>query len=136
MGEPHHEAAGLAAAGGSAICCGKRGRGIMSPCSQQQRRTVKDWKFQDSPDTAVIADRNVVEGKRWIALVSHDEDDGGWQFLSNVPVAVEDAAVVSLKNIVALDPTLVDLADLPIGWQAWRASPISQWQRKEPSSDT
>ena len=34
----------------------------------------------------------------------------------------KDAAVVSLHNIVQLDPTVADLADLPLGWHAWRDS--------------
>ena len=93
-----------------------------------------DWKFQDAPDLAVITDRSVIERRHWIAFVSHDSDDGGWQFLSGEPAVVENAAVVSLKNIVTLDPTIVALADLPVGWHAWRSSPTSPWQRKQSAS--
>jgi len=28
-----------------------------------------------------------------------------------------------------LDPTVGTLADLPLGWQAWRAAPGDPWQR-------
>jgi hypothetical protein len=31
------------------------------------------------------ATQNVVSGDDWIAFVSHDENDGGWQFLNSSP---------------------------------------------------
>ncbi len=40
-----------------------------------------------------------------------------------------DAAVVGLGEIVQLDPTVIEVADMPPGWHAWRHSPLSPWQR-------
>jgi hypothetical protein len=67
----------------------------------------------------------------WIALVSHDEDDGGRQFLSleTGPLKEGDAVIVSLRKILRLDPSIAELADLPLGWRAWRRSKDSPWQR-------
>ena len=39
------------------------------------------WPFDDSPNVAVITTRQVTEDNAPILLVSHDEEDGGWQFL-------------------------------------------------------
>jgi hypothetical protein len=27
------------------------------------------------------------------------------------------------------DPTLVELVDLPLGWHAWRRTPVETWRR-------
>ncbi len=92
---------------------------------------MAEWPFQDLPNVAVIANKRIVHQGEWIAYVSHDADDGGWQFHVSdpAPPREKDAAVVSLRSIVQLDPTVADLADLPLGWHAWRDSRDSQWRR-------
>jgi hypothetical protein len=87
------------------------------------------WPFADPPNLATITTRSIMHDGAWIALVSHDEDDGGWQFLPAGPPDQDDATVVALRRVWERDPTVVELADLPLGWQAWRASPDSKWQR-------
>ena len=92
---------------------------------------MPEWVFEDPPNLAVITTRGVVEGRDWIAYVSHDADDGGWQFHDSDPAPPQEseAMVVSLRSIVQLDPTIVDLVDLPIGWRAWRESKGVPWHR-------
>jgi hypothetical protein len=89
------------------------------------------WRFSDPPNAAVITTRKVVSGDDWIGFVSHDEDDGGWQFLNNEsgPLDETDASVVGLGEIVQLDASIIELADLPLGWHAWRESRASPWRR-------
>lgn len=89
----------------------------------------EDWPFDDPPNVAVITTRGVTEEGAPILLVSHDEVDGGWQFLSGGPVIEEDARVVGLKRIWVLDPTVGELADLPLGWQASRATSGEPWRK-------
>ncbi|QJP72919.1 hypothetical protein [Burkholderia glumae] len=93
----------------------------------------KKWPFPDPQNVAVIADKRIVSRQDWIAYVSHDRDDGMWQFHTNrtEPLGENDASVVSLKNIADLDPSVLELASLPIGWHAWRASTDSGWQIAE-----
>ena len=93
------------------------------------------WEFQDSPNVAVITSRVVVFGGDWIAHVSHDASDGGWQFHSAKTLNENDAAIVSLREIAELDPSITELADLPLGWRAWRDSRTSPWQRRESELD-
>jgi hypothetical protein len=45
------------------------------------------------------------------------------------PASEEEAAVVGLKTLVELDPSIAILADLPLGWCAWREQPNADWQR-------
>jgi hypothetical protein len=42
---------------------------------------------------------------------------------------VAQAAVVGLGEIVARDAAILELADLPPGWHAWRISTLTPWQR-------
>jgi hypothetical protein len=38
------------------------------------------WAFADPSNLAVMTTRQVVNEGKFINFVSHDEDDGGWQF--------------------------------------------------------
>jgi len=62
--------------------------------------------------------------------VSHDADDDGWQFLDGKPVDVANAALVGLGEIVRRDPSVLEVADVPPGWSATRATKTSPWQRR------
>lgn len=80
---------------------------------------------------AVIAVKQVMSGADWIQYVFHDEEDGGWQFHGTEEAEERDIMMVSLQSVVALDPSLEKLADLPPGWQAYRASAKAPWKREE-----
>ena len=88
-----------------------------------------DWPFADPPNVAAITTRRVLDGSRAILLVTHDADDGAWQMLCGTTNDTADARVVSLRSLVARDPSLHALADLPLGWRAWRADAASPWER-------
>lgn len=94
---------------------------------------MKQWIFKDLPNTAVITTKNIIDKFSWIGYVSHDIDDYSWQFLekSDEKPDVEIAMVVSLQNITELDPDIIELADLPLGWCAWRNNIKSPWHREK-----
>ncbi len=98
---------------------------------RRKEGTGENWRFGDLPNLAVITTRSIVHDGAWVAQVSHDADDGGWQFHDNEPgdPTVQDATVVALRSMVSRDGTLNDLADLPKGWRAWRDDPAAPWQR-------
>jgi hypothetical protein len=77
----------------------------------------------------VITLRSIVFGGEPVLLVCHDADDGGWQFLNGGASEVEDGAVVGLGEMVKRDPTLLEVADLPLGWRAWRTSVGGPWRQ-------
>ena len=61
--------------------------------------------------------------------MTHDAEDGCWQFLDGEHVFENEAVVVSLGEMVQFDPSLVALADLPAGGYAWRAASERPWCR-------
>lgn len=70
-----------------------------------------------------------------VAVIStHDALDGCWQVLCGTTDDPADGRVVGLDCAYDLDPSIGELADLPLGWWAWRASPDAPWQR-EPRPD-
>src|SRR4051794_20938084 len=90
---------------------------------------MRDWPFADPPNLAVITVRQNVHGGQPILFVSHDADDGSWQFLTSGGLNEDDGMVVSLQSMVSRDPSLKELANLPLGWQAFRQLPGALWQR-------
>ena len=88
-----------------------------------------DWPFDQPRSCAVITLRPIVFEGAPILHVTHDADDHGWQFLGWEDADVAHAAVVSLSEIVKLDPSVLAVADLPPGWHAWRQSKDSPRQR-------
>ena len=103
---------------------------------EEKKLMISDWRFADSQDTEVVTLERVLRGDSSLVLVTHDVEDGGWQFLDGEHVFEEDGATVLLGEIVQFDPSLLELADLPVGWYAWRAAPDRPWQRiqGEPTS--
>ena len=87
------------------------------------------WPFDQPPDCAVITLRSIVTGGGSILHVTHDEDDHGWRFLGAGDAEESDATVVGLGEIVKLDPSVLEVADIAPGWHAWRRSKSSSWQR-------
>ena len=65
-----------------------------------------------------------------ILHVTHDSDDHGWQFLTLDDADPNDAAVARLDEIVSMDPSVLEVADLPPGWHAWRQSRQHPWLRE------
>jgi hypothetical protein len=88
-----------------------------------------EWPFDDPKNRAVITVSQVLDGRSIVRYVTHDKSDGAWQFLDGGNVAEADARVVGLSEMIALDPTLMALADLPLGWYAERSAQDSPWKR-------
>lgn len=95
------------------------------------RVKTDNWPFADSENTAVFTTRQVFDDGQPILYVSHDADDGAWQFhTGGTGVSAGDALVVCLKNVVELDPAICALADLPLGWIAERKNKGRPWERR------
>ena len=91
----------------------------------------KNWRFTEPENQAVITLRQILSDGEPILHVTHDLEDGGWQFLGWGDAKEEDAKVVALRTIVRLDPSVQELADLPPGWHAWRRAANEPWQRSK-----
>ncbi len=92
---------------------------------------MENWLFTDPPNVAVVTTRSIIDEGHLIVLVTHDADDGAWQFLDGDPESIteSEARLVSLRSMVERDSTLLELGNLPLGWRAWRDGPNVAWQR-------
>lgn len=89
---------------------------------------MPDWPFDDVPNTAVFTTRAVARQGAPIVLVVHDEE--AWQFLDAAADGnVENGLLVALANVVRLDPSVAELADLPYAWKAMRVGVGEPWTR-------
>src|SRR5262245_29350389 len=89
-----------------------------------------DWPFPEPENVATMTVRQIAHGGQPILLVSHDADDGMWQFLTGGPIEMADATLVSLREGYRIDPSVGELADLPLGWTAERSAVGQPWQRQ------
>ena len=91
---------------------------------------MDDWPFADPENVSTITVRQIVHDGHPILLVSPDGDDGMWQFLTDGPVEVAEAMVVSLREVYRIDPSIGELSDLPMGWWAERSGVGQPWRRQ------
>ena len=53
-----------------------------------------DWPFDDPEETEVITLERILRGESPLLLVTHDLEDGGWQFLDGEHVFESDGVTV------------------------------------------
>jgi Domain of unknown function (DUF4262) len=90
-----------------------------------------NWAFPDKPHTKVFISTAIKEGKEWIAYVTHELSDGAWQIVGETGIESGGPELACLHYVVEKDPTLAELAYLPKGWYAERATPGEPWERFE-----
>jgi hypothetical protein len=91
---------------------------------------TSDWPFADPRSVAVFTTANVIERGDPVLLVTHDSEDGAWQFLCGKTSHTRDARIVALEEAVGRDQTLRQVADLPFGWRAKRDYVGGPWTRE------
>ena len=86
-------------------------------------------EFEDTLNTAVFTTKFVVKDKKEITYVTHDADDGAWQFFSSDDFDnYEDVAMIlSLDEIINIDRSVLEIADLPLGYLATRQTTKDSW---------
>lgn len=87
------------------------------------------WPFDQTPNTAALTTRQVTDLRSPIRHVIHYSDDGSWAFLCGTTSETDDYRLVHMRDILELDDTLREVADLPLGWSAWREGGQSPWKR-------
>ena len=93
-----------------------------------------NWKFPDPPDTRVYLSETVHKGTEPITYVSHDAEDGAWQFLGD-SMSDGGGVISCFHHPIDSDSTLAELADLPLGWYAERGKVGEPWIRKKHPPD-
>lgn len=89
------------------------------------------WPFSDPPNVAVFTNKKIVEKIEWIQYVSHDQDDGAWQFHPLGGTKEEDASVIGLGTMAEIDPSILLISDLPLGWFASRTALNGDWKKEK-----
>lgn len=85
-------------------------------------------KFAEKLSTAVLTTRYVIEYNSPILYVYH-YDDGTWQFNGKEEnLTDEDYRVISLDEILSIDATLNELAELPLGFEGIRETKDDKWK--------
>ena len=86
-----------------------------------------DYLFYDAPNTAAIVCCHIIDDGKPVLYVSHDEDDGMWQFLCGSTHETDEARLVSLKSVFDLDNSVGELSDMPCGYCAERKTENDNW---------
>lgn len=94
-----------------------------------------NWKFDDPPHTLVFLSASVRAGDEPITYVSHDIEDGAWQFLGDGMSGGNPPVISCLHHALDMDRGLEELADLPLGWWAERAALGQPWIRIKDEED-
>ena len=81
------------------------------------KQSIENWPFDQARNCATLTMRQVLEGAESILLVAHEADDHSWQFIGTTDASVADGKLVCLEEMVHLDPTVLEVADLPPGWE-------------------
>ena len=97
--------------------------------------SLSNWKFEDPPHTLVFLSTAVHSGAEPITYVSHDIEDGAWQFLGDGMSGGNPPVISCFHHPIDRDRSLEELADLPLGWWAERVAPGQPWIRKNDEKD-
>jgi hypothetical protein len=103
--------------------------------SADPQSSLFDWKFPDPPHATAFLSETVYNGSEPVTYVSHDADDGAWQFLGDSMDQGGGPVLTCLHHPIDKDATLRELADLPLGWCAERSQPGAAWKRREKEPD-
>ena len=73
-------------------------------------------KFKEANNMAVFTTKFVVIDKKEITKVTHDDEDGAWQFFSsdNFDNFEQVVKIVGLGEIIKIDSSVLEIADMPI----------------------
>ncbi len=99
--------------------------------SADPKSSLFDWKFPDPPHTSVYLSETVHTGKEPVTYVSHDAEDGAWQFLGDSMADGGGPVISCFHHPIDNDPSLNELADLPVGWYAERSTAGEPWVRNQ-----
>jgi hypothetical protein len=95
--------------------------------------TYRAW--DDPIDIAALTVPEILAGQKPVVLVVHDiglgDGLGGWLFLDGQDIAGREPVGIAKVDLLAIDPTLKEVTDLPVGWQASRQSVGQPWKREQ-----
>ena len=90
-----------------------------------------NWKFDQDPKVGTVTTKQVLEDAQPVLLVIHYGDDCSWAFLCDTTEEEDDSRMVTMEEMIKLDPSLEAIADLPPGWIAYRDFIGDEWDKFE-----
>ena len=98
--------------------------GVFNSC---QKPITK--KFKESENTIVFTTKFVILENKDITIVYHYAEDNTWQFCSSDKASdyTDVAMLVRLGQIIKRDNTILEIADLPKGYIAFRKAKGEKW---------
>jgi hypothetical protein len=102
--------------------------------STDPESSLFNWKFPDPPHTGIFLSKTVHSGTEPVVFVSYDAEDGAWQFMGD-SMMDGGGVVVCFHHPIDRDPSLAELADLPLGWYAERGKVGEPWTRRKRMPD-
>ena len=93
-----------------------------------------EWLFDQERNVATVTTRQVVKENYPILSVVHYSEDHSWAFTCGTTNKSEDLMLVGMGEVVDLDKTLYEVADLPPGWCADREAIGCEWSRYKDES--
>lgn len=92
------------------------------------KKSGSDFKFREPESSSCIACKHVVSKKKPVLYVTHDKENGVWQFLCGDTEHANDTLhIISLKQVCKVDPTVNELYEVPIGFGAERKTVKDEW---------
>ena len=101
----------------------------LTGCNRTPNERAMNWT--DPLDPVAITTDLVAAKLKPILLVIHEAGHGGWQFMDGEDVTGQKPRVMPKDELLKIDPTVNEVTDLPVDWEARRSSPSSQWVRKK-----
>jgi len=94
-----------------------------------------NWPFDDPKNVATFTVRQIVRDGNPILRVARDAEDGAWQFLGDSMSNGGGPVISCFHHPIDRDPSLAELADMPLGWYAERHGVGEPWTRKKHTDD-
>ena len=101
--------------------------GLLLGCGRKERAMT----WSDPLDPVAITTASVALKAKPVLLVIHEEGHGGWQFMDGGDVTGTKPHVIPKDELLKLDPTLKEVTDLPVAWEARRINASSPWVRSK-----
>ncbi|MFT4073674.1 MAG: hypothetical protein QM654_17335 [Dysgonamonadaceae bacterium] len=83
--------------------------------------------FADDLNTAVFTTKFILDLDSPILYIYHFEEDGAWQFSGIENCEEKDFRIISLDEVINIDNSILTMANLPLGYYAYRESKNSKW---------
>ena len=99
---------------------------VFLACAQ----AAQDLGWDDPLEPAVVTTHEIAEGKLPVLRVRREAGPGGWQMYDNTNIAGKRPVAITKTDALKRDPSLREVTNLPIGWEAERTRVGAPWVKR------